>query len=192
MTHIPEPESRELNPWSAQELYDEWETCGYDVAGSITPELVVEWSVMHRLCDGSLAADRKLSLDLEDLIREGDFEGPFVYWGDGRPSLHWHDSLPEDPNRAPRTDPRELAILELGVECAKEAHGVFKELELEPVPEAKEGDFSEWVAAAARNAEVIDKLVKGQFPYLKGWQPGFDYFEARVRKAKDKIEPYPR
>lgn len=146
---------------------------------------------MQRLYNGNLAIDRKLSSDLESRYGKVGFEGAFKHWGDGRPSLDWHICTPDNPDKLGRTDPREIAILELGVECAKEAHGAFKGLELEPVPEAVEGDFS-WLEPVGRNATAIDALIKEQFPYLEGWQPGFQYLEACVRDAKSKIEPYPR
>lgn len=186
----PEHETAEPNPRRAQELYNEWGMLDYD-ARRITPELRVEWSVMTRLYNGHLAVDRKLSSDLESSYGKVGFEGAFKYWGDGRPSLDWHIGTPEDPEPVGRTDLSEIAILELGVECAKEAHGAFEDLELEPVPEAEVGDFSSWFGAVARNAETIDQLVKEQFPYLEGWQPGFRYLEACVRDTHRKIEPYP-
>ncbi len=171
----------------ALELYDEWETLGYDLDRPITPELEVEWLVMQRLYSERLAADRKLSSDLESIYGKVGFKGAFKYWGNGRPSLDWHIGTPGDPDPVARIDPREILVLELGVTCAKEAHEKFGDLELEPVPKFAWEHCRYWLDRVGRNSHGIEQLVRKEFS-LGDWQPGFQYLEACVRNARDQIE----
>lgn len=171
----------------ALELADRWEALGYNSAETrLTPELQVEWAMMNRL--ERLNSDEGLNRELMDITVADPFEGPFVWWGDGRPSLNYHLSVPENPNPPLRTDPRELKMLATAVVCAEKTHEIFKQLELEPVPEAAEGDFT-WLEAVARNGAKVDELVKQNF-VTDDWEPGFQYVEACVQRARNRIAPY--